>query len=56
MRKLYTIMFFTILLLLVGTVIFLILSPDQIPVHMSISGGPKNCQSIAEDVREVTHE
>lgn len=38
MRKLYTIMFFTILLLLVGTVIFLILSPDQIPVHMSISG------------------
>lgn len=31
-------MFFTILLLLVGTVIFLILSPDQIPVHMSISG------------------
>ena len=38
MRKLYTIMFFTILILLAGTVIFLILSPDQIPVHMSISG------------------
>ena len=38
MRKLYTIMFFTILILLVGTVIFLILSPDQIPVHTSISG------------------
>ncbi|MBR5426410.1 MAG: SdpI family protein [Clostridiales bacterium] len=38
MRKLYTIMFFTILILLAGTVVFLILSPDQIPVHMSISG------------------
>ena len=38
MKKLYTIMLFTILILLTGTVIFLILSPDQIPVHMSISG------------------
>ncbi|MBR5973715.1 MAG: SdpI family protein [Clostridiales bacterium] len=38
MRKLYTIMFFTILILLTGTVIFLILSPDQIPVHMNFSG------------------
>ena len=38
MRKLYTIMFFTILILLAGTVVFLILSPDQIPVHMSITG------------------
>ena len=38
MRKLYTIMFFTILILLTGTVIFLILSPDQIPVHMIFSG------------------
>ena len=38
MKKLYSILFFMILILLVGTVIFLILSPDQIPVHMSFSG------------------
>ena len=38
MKKLYSILFFMILILLVGTVIFLILSPDQIPVHMNFSG------------------
>ena len=38
MKKLYLILFYSILILLAGTVIFLILSPDQIPVHMDFSG------------------
>ena len=38
MRKLYTIMYIVMLVCVVGTVIFLILAPDRIPVHYDFAG------------------
>lgn len=38
MRKLYSILLITLLVCVVGAVVFLILSPDQIPVHFDFSG------------------
>lgn len=38
MKKLYSILYATLLICVVGTVVFLILSPDQIPVHYNFAG------------------
>ncbi len=38
MRKLHSILLITLLVCVVGVVVFLILSPDQIPVHFNFSG------------------
>ena len=38
MKKLYSVIFAVLLICVIGTVIFLILSPDQIPVHYNFAG------------------
>ena len=38
MKKLYFILFAVLLLCIVGTGIFIILSPDQIPMHYNTAG------------------
>jgi len=38
MKKLYSILYAVLLICVVGTVVFLILSPDQIPVHYNFAG------------------
>ena len=38
MKKLYSVLYAVLLICVIGTVIFLILSPDRIPVHYNFSG------------------
>lgn len=38
MKKLYSVIFVVLLICVIGTVIFLILSPDRIPVHYNFAG------------------
>lgn len=38
MKKLYSVLYAVLLICVLGTVIFLILSPDRIPVHYNFAG------------------
>lgn len=38
MKKLYSVLYIVLLICVIGTVVFLILSPDQIPVHYDFAG------------------
>lgn len=38
MKKLYSVLYAVLLICVIGTVVFLILSPDRIPVHFNLAG------------------
>lgn len=50
MKKLYSILYVVLLICIVGTVVFLILSPDKIPVHYNFAGEADRIGSKYENV------
>ena len=50
MKKLYSILYVVLLICIVGTVVFLILSPDKIPVHYNFAGEVDRIGSKYENV------
>ena len=50
MKKLYSVLYAVLLICVIGTVIFLILSPDRIPVHYNFAGEVDRIGSKYEDL------
>ena len=50
MKKLYHILLIVLLICVTGTVLFLILSPDRVPMHFNAAGEPDRIGSKYENV------